>query len=80
MLLLGIIPYKINEHTKYVFPLKFFEFMAAGLSIVSTNLQSLQSFSDYYRVAESRDVFAKLLLQEKELLVSNKIDDIKIDR
>lgn len=39
----GLIPYQLNAYTAGVFPLKVFEYMAAGLSVVSTNLPSLKS-------------------------------------
>ena len=38
----GIIPYRINELTASVFPLKVYEYLAAGLPTVSTPLPSLR--------------------------------------
>jgi glycosyltransferase involved in cell wall biosynthesis len=37
----GIIPYRLNEYTRGVFPLKVFEYLAAGLPVVATELPSL---------------------------------------
>lgn len=37
----GIIPYHINEYTAGVFPMKVYEYLGAGLQIVSTALPSL---------------------------------------
>jgi teichuronic acid biosynthesis glycosyltransferase TuaH len=39
--IVGIIPYKLNEYTSGVFPMKVYEYLAAGLAVVSTNLNSL---------------------------------------
>jgi glycosyltransferase involved in cell wall biosynthesis len=37
----GIIPYLINDYTSGVFPMKVFEYLAAGLPVVGTELPSL---------------------------------------
>lgn len=37
----GIIPYNLNEYTSGVFPMKVYEYLAAGLAVVSTELNSL---------------------------------------
>ena len=38
----GLIPYEINDYTRGVFPMKIYEYLASGLSIVSTALPSLE--------------------------------------
>lgn len=40
---IGLIPYQVNEYTQGVFPMKVYEYLAAGLSVVSTALPSLAS-------------------------------------
>jgi teichuronic acid biosynthesis glycosyltransferase TuaH len=37
----GIIPYHVNDYTAGVFPMKVYEYLAAGLQVVSTQLPSL---------------------------------------
>jgi glycosyltransferase involved in cell wall biosynthesis len=37
----GLIPYLVNEHTRGIFPMKVYEYLAAGLAVVSTALPSL---------------------------------------
>ncbi|MET3808442.1 hypothetical protein ABIB25_005471 [Nakamurella sp. UYEF19] len=37
----GLIPYLVNAHTAGVFPMKVFEYLAAGLDVLSTPLSSL---------------------------------------
>jgi len=38
----GLIPYKVNEHTNGIFPMKVFEYLASGLTVISTPLASLK--------------------------------------
>lgn len=42
---LGVIPYRNTEYTRGVFPLKLFEYLAAGLAVVSTDLPSIRDLS-----------------------------------
>lgn len=42
---IGIIPYLLNSHTAGIFPMKTFEYLAAGLEVVSTNLSSLEELT-----------------------------------
>lgn len=37
----ALIPYRLNDYTRGVFPMKVFEYLAAGLGVVSTPLPSL---------------------------------------
>ncbi len=39
-----ILPYRLSEHTQFVFPLKFFEFLATGKPVVASPLPSLKEF------------------------------------
>ncbi|MBD7917212.1 glycosyltransferase [Cellulomonas sp. Sa3CUA2] len=39
----GLIPYQINDYTAGVFPLKVFEYLASGMSVVSTRLPSMST-------------------------------------
>ena len=41
-----------------MFPMKFFEYLAAGLPVVATNLPSLKEFADYVNFANSPEEFA----------------------
>lgn len=52
-----IIPYALNSYTQHVFPLKFYEFMAAGKPIVATPLPSLSSQKDMIYIAETAEKF-----------------------
>jgi glycosyltransferase involved in cell wall biosynthesis len=52
----GIIPFKINRFTEGVFPNKFFEYLAAGVPVVSTALPDLKKFNyGIYYSADNND-------------------------
>jgi glycosyltransferase involved in cell wall biosynthesis len=40
--MVGLIPYRLTEYTAGVFPMKVYEYLAAGLRVVSTALPSLE--------------------------------------
>ncbi len=52
-----IIPYKLNEYTHFSFPLKVFEFLAAGKPVVTTNLPSLVELRDILKIANGSQEF-----------------------
>ncbi len=45
----GLVPYRDNAYTSGVFPMKLFEYLAAGLAVVSTSLPSLPSMAHLSR-------------------------------
>ncbi|WP_164684224.1 glycosyltransferase [Vibrio maerlii] len=56
----GILPTLLNEYTDSMFPMKFYEYVAAGLPVVSTKL----NFTEYTKneaisVSDSYEVFAE---------------------
>ena len=54
----GLLPCVLNQYTRAMFPMKFFEYLAAGLPVVSTRLSSLEGFADYLAFADSAEEFA----------------------
>lgn len=54
----GLIPYVRSEYTEGVFPLKVYEYLAAGLSVVSTPLPSLLSGDRYGIITAEYGAFA----------------------
>jgi glycosyltransferase involved in cell wall biosynthesis len=55
------IPYIRNRLSESIFPLKLFEYLAAGRQVVATALPELQPFSKYIRIADSPQDFLKAL-------------------
>ena len=60
----GLLPQLINEYTQSMFPMKFFEYLAAGLPVVSTALPALREFSSIHNVARDEPSFSKAIAAE----------------
>ena len=54
------IPYAVNELTRSVFPMKVYEYLAAGLPVVSTPLPALAGVEDIAFAADARQMAAAL--------------------
>jgi glycosyltransferase involved in cell wall biosynthesis len=48
-----IMPYILNDYTKYIYPLKLHEYLAGGQPIVSTPLPAVRPFSNVLRLAKT---------------------------
>jgi len=73
----GIIPYLKNEYTKGVLPLKLFEYLQAGLKVVTTELPSIKSLNlnlPFLLQAYSSDDFKTKI----EFLLNSPFDTHKI--
>jgi len=55
----AVIPYRLNEYTRGVFPIKFFEFLASGRPVVISELPALREFYDTVLVASDADEFVE---------------------
>ena len=53
----GLLPELVNDYTRAMFPMKFFEYIAAGLPVVSTPLDAIREFSALYRAASGAESF-----------------------
>ena len=47
----ALLPNMINSYTDNMFPMKFFEYLAAGRKVVSVNLKAIQEFKDYVYIS-----------------------------
>jgi glycosyltransferase involved in cell wall biosynthesis len=56
----GIIPYSINPLTSSIFPMKVYEYLAAGLPVVSTPLPALDGVEDVTLAADAEEMAAAL--------------------
>ncbi len=52
----GLIPYRANAYTASCFPLKFYEYLAAGIPIVASGLPSLPVGPDLIQVASAEEM------------------------
>jgi glycosyltransferase involved in cell wall biosynthesis len=53
----ALLPLLINDYTQAMFPMKFFEYVAAGLPIVSTPLDGIREYTSLYSVASDAAAF-----------------------
>lgn len=51
----GLIPARLNRYTTSMFPMKFFEYLAAGVPVVATDLPALQEYRDIAAVVKDED-------------------------
>ncbi len=64
-----IMPYTMSETTRYIFPLKLFEYLATGKPVVATPISAVLTVRDYFYVADSPGEFAglvRLALEERD--------------
>jgi glycosyltransferase involved in cell wall biosynthesis len=59
----AILPSAINDYTRSMFPMKFFEYLAAGCPVVSTDLPALQAYRGIVRLARTPDEFVQAIEQ-----------------
>ena len=62
----GLIPFKINELTVHVNPIKLKEYLSAGLPVVSTPLPEVEFYSNLCTIAEKKEEF--LVACEKSVI------------
>jgi glycosyltransferase involved in cell wall biosynthesis len=67
----AVLPCRINAYTRSMFPLKFFEYLAAGKPVVSTPLEALEDFSGSFVAADSAEGFCGAI---EEILAGNRPD------
>lgn len=57
----ALIPYKANELTRNIFPLKLFEYLAAGVPVVAGGLPELSRFAGAVGIAERPEDYPRLV-------------------
>ena len=57
----ALLPQLINDYTRAMFPMKFFEYLAAGLPVVSTPLPALRDLGAFYAAANCPREFAEAI-------------------
>ncbi|MCX5781727.1 MAG: glycosyltransferase [Elusimicrobia bacterium] len=73
-----LLPNKINQYTKNMFPMKFFEYLSSGKPIISTNLDSLNEFKELFYLSDGKEEFEenvlKALKENSEELKNKRIE------
>lgn len=57
----GMLPYDVDGYTKFIYPLKLHEYLAAGLPVVGTPIRTLQDFDTVIQVAADLDGWSAAL-------------------
>lgn len=60
----GILPSLVNEYTKSMFPMKYYEYLAAGLPVVSTPLEFTKHVTNGLEVGETPDEFIEAITRQ----------------
>ncbi|WP_372746189.1 glycosyltransferase [Lutibacter sp.] len=70
---IGIIPYKMDEVNKNIYPLKINEYLAVGVPVVMTAFANLTDFEGIVQVANTKEDFVNHIKQELKLDNTSKI-------
>jgi glycosyltransferase involved in cell wall biosynthesis len=57
----AMLPSRLNDYTESMFPMKFFEYLAAGKPVVSTALPALADFCEVVALSRSQDEFVEAI-------------------
>lgn len=57
----SIMPYKLNDYTKYIFPMKLHEYLATGRPVVGSPIRSLQQFQDVVALPTTEEEWSQAL-------------------
>jgi glycosyltransferase involved in cell wall biosynthesis len=74
---LGLLPYAINLETRNISPLKLYEYLAAGIPVVSTGIPSALRMKDYVEIADEATEFERAVAV---CLESDKASDVSSRR
>lgn len=58
-----LMPYRLNEATRNIYPLKLHEYMATGKPVVTTAIPAVESFRDLMYVADNAEAFRQYVAQ-----------------
>ena len=59
----GIIPFKDNLLTNAIHPLKLYEYFAAGLPVVSRDLEEIRKMNSPAFLAKDKETFIEMIIQ-----------------
>ena len=65
----SIMPYRLDDYTKYVYPLKLHEYLATGRPVISSRMYSVEGFSPVMAIADTQEQWSNAIrhgLSEQE--------------
>jgi glycosyltransferase involved in cell wall biosynthesis len=66
-----LIPYRVNEFTAGILPLKLFEYLAIGKPIVATALPELKDYREVIKIAETKERFLAAIAESLDEVASD---------
>lgn len=72
----AVLPVPHNAYTAAMFPMKFFEYLAAGLPVITTDLPALRDFASLCFTAQGPEAFARAV---SDVLAGRRRDQAAID-
>ncbi|NLG27385.1 MAG: glycosyltransferase family 1 protein [Chloroflexi bacterium] len=57
----GLLPYRLNDWTRNIHPLKLYEYLACGLPVVSTDIPAVQEQADVVQIAADATQFVSAI-------------------
>jgi glycosyltransferase involved in cell wall biosynthesis len=58
-----LMPYRVNDYTKYIYPLKLHEYLAAGRPTVGARIRTLEDFAEVVSLASTPDEWSAKIEQ-----------------
>lgn len=58
-----VMPYRRDDYTKYIYPLKLHEYLASGCPVVGASIASLEPFRDVVRLPETPDQWSAAIAE-----------------
>ena len=58
--------YRLNAYTRYIFPLKLHEYLAAGRPVVGSRIRSLEAFDGVIRIADGAEEWSAAITRALE--------------
>lgn len=71
----ALLPQRINDYTRAMFPMKYFEYLAAGRPVVATPLPALAEFSALHHQADTADALVAEIASALAAPAAVPIDD-----
>lgn len=73
---IAMIPSPINEYTQSMFPMKFFEYLAAGKKVVASAIDSLKEFHPFFTSIEHENLSQAIIRAFKASYNNQNIEDL----
>lgn len=66
--------YKLNDYTKYIYPLKLHEYLASGRPVVGSPIPSVQEFADVVKIARTPNEWSQDLQASLTCLANSDVE------